>query len=178
MSTRAALLWDSATCWETLETFWRHFVSCTSPTGWLQAPRMDWRGMGLPLYKHRLLVNFGDLEQKHMLASIISLAVSFHTALASHSETQLVWTHVATIQEDCCFYANPSWIVIKSRSYSWHRELQRPWDLQFYDFRKSYMEVDTPFHNTVPSHVLGIIIFSLPHSSCFHISSTTNTKSF
>ena len=49
-----------------------------------------------PLYKHRLLVNFGGLEQKHILASIIALAVSFHTALASHSGTQLVWPQAAS----------------------------------------------------------------------------------
>ena len=100
----------------------RHSGDTSYPACHLQAGsrHQEWigRGWASPLYKHRLLVNFGGLEQKHVLASIISLAVSFHTAPASHSGTQLVWAHVATIQEECCFYVNQSWIVIKSRSYS------------------------------------------------------------
>jgi hypothetical protein len=43
-----------------------------------------WRAS--PLYK-QTLSKLGGFEQKHVLASIISLTVSFHTALASHSGT-------------------------------------------------------------------------------------------
>jgi hypothetical protein len=50
-----------------------------------------------PPYKHRILVNFGGLEQKHVLASIISLLVLSHTAPAFHSGTQLVWLQAVTV---------------------------------------------------------------------------------
>jgi hypothetical protein len=55
-------------------------LSCMSPTGWLQAARMDWRGeggywgrgsVGLPPCKHSLLVNWRALiREKIVLASL------------------------------------------------------------------------------------------------------------
>jgi hypothetical protein len=33
------------------------------PAGWLQTPRMDWQRMGLPPYKHSLLVNWQVLNR-------------------------------------------------------------------------------------------------------------------
>ena len=57
---------------------------------------MDWWGMGLPLYKHRLFVDLGAFEKKNLLSSIISLAVSFLTDPALQSRIQLVWPQVAT----------------------------------------------------------------------------------
>ena len=58
----------------------------------------EWIGGGWvsPLYKHRLLVNFGGLEQKCVLASISLIHYFSHTAPASHSGTQLVWLQAAT----------------------------------------------------------------------------------
>ena len=52
---------------------------------------MDWRAMGLPSLQAQTLSKLGGLEQKRVLASIISLIVLFHIAPASHSGTQLVW---------------------------------------------------------------------------------------
>jgi hypothetical protein len=80
MSITAALLWDSATCWGTLEIFQRHILSCTLPTGWLQAPRMDWQGWASPLYKHKLLVNFGALIRENLFWPVLfSLSCLFQT---------------------------------------------------------------------------------------------------
>jgi hypothetical protein len=76
--------------WDILET---HPVDYL----WAGSRHQEWAdgGWAYPLYKHRLSVNFKGLEQKPVLASIISLDVSFHTAPASHSETQLVWPQAA-----------------------------------------------------------------------------------
>jgi hypothetical protein len=45
------------------------------PTGWLQTPRMDWRGMGLPPYKHTLLVNWWALNRIVSWSPLISLTI-------------------------------------------------------------------------------------------------------
>jgi hypothetical protein len=52
-------LQDTATCWEAPDTFQRNILFCASPIGWLQTPRMDWRGWAFPFYKHTLLGNGG-----------------------------------------------------------------------------------------------------------------------
>jgi hypothetical protein len=84
----------SATCWETLETFWRHILSCMSPTSWLQAPRMDWRGMPpSQLYKHILFLQRelylrALIREKFVLASFFShclVFLSFSPSLPSRN---------------------------------------------------------------------------------------------
>jgi hypothetical protein len=79
---------------------------------WASSRHQEWAGVGwaYPLYKHGLSVNFGGLEQKRVLASIIPLVVLSHTAPASHSGIQLVWPQAATYNSHvlCHFIAQDS----------------------------------------------------------------------